>query len=261
MFFYSEGIDQVGSTDPYFSNVSLLLKADGANGSTNFVDDSTNDFTISALRSAQISTAQSKYGGSSAYLSGGSQSGPTSHHYSSADYLNVPSAYNTITTGPFTIEAWIYKTGTDLTVICGTFNWSNGNNSGWYLGVGADNKLILRGSNGTWNSTSAIVTSSGTVPLNQWVHVAATRDGSNAVRIFINGQLEGTTTNYSHTLNRVGAKNTSELRYALRVGAYLSDSYIVAAFIGYIDDLRLTSGVARYTANFTPPDSHPTTGV
>jgi hypothetical protein len=261
MFFYSEAIEQIGPTDPSFSNVSLLLKADGANGSTNFVDDSTNNFAISALRSAQISTTQSKYGGSSAYLSGGSQSGPTSHHYSSADYLSAPSAYDIITTGPFTIEAWIYKTNNNLVAICGTFNWSNGNNSGWYLGVGADNKLILRGSNGTWNSTSAIVTSSGTVPMGQWVHVAATRDGSNAVRIFINGQLQGTTLDYSHTLNRIGAQNTSVLRYALRVGAYLSDSYVVAAFIGYIDDLRITSGVARYTDNFTPPDSLPTTGV
>jgi len=246
--------------DPHFSYVSLLLKADGVNGSTNFVDNSTNNLAISALRSAQISTTQSKYGVASAYLSGGTQSGPTSYHYSSADYLSAPSAYNIITTGPFTIEAWIYKTNNNFVAICGTFNWSSGNNSGWYLGIGTDNKLVLRGSNGTWNSTSAIVTSSGTVPLNQWVHVAATRDGSNAVRIFINGQLQGTTLNYNHTLNQVGAKNTSGLRYAFRVGAYLSDSYIVAAFIGYIDDLRITSGIARYTENFTPPDSHPMTG-
>ena len=242
-------------TDPYFANVSLLLKADGANGSTNFVDDSTNNFAISALRSAQISTTQSKYGGSSAYFSGGELA--FTNHYNSADYLSIATAYDVITTGQFTIEAWVYTAVNSLAVICGTFNWSFGNNSGWNLAVGTDNKLSLGGSNGTWNSSSVIVASTGTVPLNQWVHVAATRDESNTVRVFINGLLEGTTTNYSHTLNRVGAQTTSGLRYALRVGANLSDSWVTTAFIGYIDDLRITSGVARYTANFTPPTSLP----
>ena len=248
MFFYNE---QSTPTDPYFTSVSLLLKADGANNSTNFVDSSANNFAISRGRNVKISTVQSKFGGSSAYLSGGELA--FTNHYNSADYLSIPSAYNTITTGPFTIEAWIHKTNNNLAAICGTFNWSNGNNSGWFLGVGTDNKLLFGGSNGTWNSSSVIVASTGTVPLSQWVHVAVTRDESNTVRIFINGQLEGTTTNYSHTLNRVGAQTTSGLRYAFRVGAYLSDSWVNSAFIGYIDDLRLTSGTARYASNFTPP--------
>jgi hypothetical protein len=43
MFFYSEAIEQIGPTDPSFSNVSLLLKADGANNSTTFVDSSANN--------------------------------------------------------------------------------------------------------------------------------------------------------------------------------------------------------------------------
>ena len=257
MFFYNE---QSTPTDPYFTSVSLLLKADGVNNSTNFVDSSANNFAISRGGNAKISTVQSKFGGSSAYFAGG-QTARQTDHYNSADYLSIATAYDVITTGQFTIEAWVYTAGNGSRAICGTLNWYSGNSSGWLLSVNQDNKLTLLGSDGTWNNIGLIAASSGTVPLNQWVHVAATRDESNTVRIFINGQLEGTTPNYGFSLNRVGANNTSILRYAFRVGAHLADSYVASPFTGYIDDLRLTSGTARYASNFTPPGLHPITGV
>jgi hypothetical protein len=66
-----------GPTDPYFSNVSLLLHGDGANGSTTIVDSSPSPKTVTAVGNAQISTAQSKFGGSSLAFDG------------SGDYLTV----------------------------------------------------------------------------------------------------------------------------------------------------------------------------
>ena len=54
-----------GPTDPYFSNVSLLLHGDGTNGSTTIIDSSSNNFSVTANNGAQISTAQAKFGPSS----------------------------------------------------------------------------------------------------------------------------------------------------------------------------------------------------
>ena len=56
--------------EKYFYQNSLLLSADGSNGSTAIVDSSANAHTITANGDAQISTTQSKFGGSSMYFDG-----------------------------------------------------------------------------------------------------------------------------------------------------------------------------------------------
>ena len=65
--------------DPYYGNVSLLLYGDGANGSTTITDSSPTPKTVTAVGNAQISTAQSKFGGASIAFDG------------AGDYLIVPS--------------------------------------------------------------------------------------------------------------------------------------------------------------------------
>ena len=59
-----------GGGDPFAANVVLFLKGNGSNGSTNIIDSSPTPKTISVFGTAQISTAQSKYGGSSLYFDG-----------------------------------------------------------------------------------------------------------------------------------------------------------------------------------------------
>ena len=56
--------------DPYFNNVSLLLRGNGINGSTTIIDESATPKTVTVYGNAQISTAQSKFGGASIYLDG-----------------------------------------------------------------------------------------------------------------------------------------------------------------------------------------------
>jgi hypothetical protein len=62
-----------GGTDPYINNVVLFLKGDGTNGSTAVVDSSPTPKTINRINNPVISTAQSKYGGSSIYFDGSSR--------------------------------------------------------------------------------------------------------------------------------------------------------------------------------------------
>ena len=57
-------------TDEYFGDVSLLLYGDGTNGSTAIVDSSSINHAIGVNGNAQISTTQSKFGGSSMYFDG-----------------------------------------------------------------------------------------------------------------------------------------------------------------------------------------------
>jgi hypothetical protein len=86
-----------------------------------------------------------------------------------------------------------------------------------------------------------VIAPAGTITLNTWTHVAWTRSGSSN-RLFINGTQVGSTTtdatNYTSTASFIGASQSGTLPFA-----------------GYIDDLRITKGYARYTSNFTPPSS------
>jgi hypothetical protein len=87
------------------------------------------------------------------------------------------------------------------------------------------------------------VTSTGTIPATTWTHIAVTKSG-NTVRLFINGVIDG-----SNAAFGTGTVNTQ----ALRIG--VDNTNAAGFFNGYIDDLRITRGFARYTANFTPSAS------
>ena len=238
MFFYSEGIEQVGSTDQYFSNVSLLLKADGANGGTTFTDSSPNAFAVSRTGNTVISTAQSKYGGTSIYLPG-----------SSALRINDNNAFTF--DGDFTIEAWVYMTSTSgpRSIISQwapssfTFRVDNGRPYIAYrLGI---SDIGVKG-------TTTLVSA------NTWTHVAVSRSGS-TIRLFVNGVQDATTATAAGALgNSTNQISIGNLLNSLGGFDTAGGGY---AFTGYIDDLRVTKGVARYTANFTPPGSLPTAGT
>lgn len=207
-----------GPTDPNFANVSLLLHGDGANGSTSFPDSSVNSFSVSAYGNAQVSTVSPKFGTGSISLDG------------SGDYLTVSqnSAFN-FGTGNFTVEAWVVRntSTTGYETILG-FDVAGG-----LLFQIFQNQLDF----GIRNTASNL--SGTTVPANQWVHLAITRQGS-TVFMFQNGSLVRTlndTTNFTNATQLI-------------VGGYSTSAGL---FNGYIDELRVTKGVARYTSSFTPP--------
>ena len=78
---------------------------------------------------------------------------------------------------------------------------------------------------------------------NQWYHVAVCRSGTDT-RIFVNGTQSGATTTINKTLC---ADNVRPLTIGADVGGNAQ------AMNGYIDDLRFTKGVARYTGAFSVP--------
>ena len=217
---------EAGPADPYIGNVSLLLHGDGTNGSTTIVDSSPSPKTVTAVGDAQISTAQSKFGGASIAFDG------------TGDYLTVPANNGFVFgTNDFTIEGWILPTqiGTRNTIVSSYPGTGNGN---WILCLENGKLAWYLFPNTTFNFTWTTTT---TFPLNQWSHFALTRE-SNNWRLFYNGIIENTATQTTAVGNL----------FQLEIGRY-NASPTNLLFNGYIDDLRITKGIARYTANFTPP--------
>jgi len=200
------------------SNVSLLLHGDGANGSTTIVDSSPSPKTVTAVGNAQISTAQSKFGGSSISC------------VTASDYLTIASAGSASfrLDGDFTWETWIYK-----------------NVSGWhgiYTGdvISSPNFRIFSFSDDTLRvdiGGSGAGNYFGVIPTGSWAHIAVVRS-SGSLQGYVNG-VGGTPFASSFTV-----PNTANSRIGLVAGFLLN---------GYIDDFRITKGIARYTSNFTPP--------
>jgi hypothetical protein len=213
--------------DPDFSSVALLLHGDGANGSTTFTDSSPSPRTVTAVGSAQVSTAQKQFGTGSLLFNG------------TTDYatLTATSAFN-FGTGDFTIEMWVRPTSTPASnkaLITRYSAWTSGLDFYWRF----QTDRVLRFIAGPVAPIN--IPSDTALALNTWTHVAATR--SNGVtRQFIGGVVQSAT--HSGSVSFPSTGNT------IYIAAEAPSSEL---FPGYIDDLRITKGVARYTGSFTPP--------
>jgi hypothetical protein len=213
----------IEGSDPYWDNVSLLLHMDGSNGSTTFTDSSrnANALTVTANGNAQISTAQSKFGGASALFDG------------TGDYLSIASNPVFAFPGDFTIEAWIYPLNLQLAGIFGTYV----SFEGFIVYLGSSGMIGIQTQTNYKESSGSVYTA------NEWQHIALVKSETNTYKIFRNGS------EVSLTVSE-GTLASSFAQRAFNVGVYDTTQYF---FNGYIDDLRITKGVARYTANFTPP--------
>lgn len=218
-------------TDPYFSQVVLLLHGDGADGGTTFTDSSQYAAAASVNGAAVTDTDQKKYGTASMWFD------------EAGGYITFPDAAQyTIGTDDFTIEAWVRR---DATTSGSDAIIAHGNPvstlTGWAFYVESAGALFFRWRSGETSYT--LYTANFQVPTGQWVHVAVTREAG-TLRLFADGNIGIYTTS-------LGAK-ISEITDVLFVG----EAYgTIGGLKGHIDDLRFTIGTARYTANFTPPDA------
>jgi hypothetical protein len=179
--------------------------------------------TIGDARS--VSTTIKKHNSSPMYFDG------------TGDYLRTQSnPAPTFGTGDLTLECWIYQTETSVSTYRVIFADNVYGSTGGYTLYSYNNALNL------WKGGSSsveVIAPAGTITLNAWTHVAWSRSGSSN-RLFINGTQVGATTsdstNYTGTSSYICASVTASFPFA-----------------GYVDDIRITKGVARYTANFPAP--------
>ena len=224
---------EASSSDPYFSNTELLLNGNGTNGSSTITDSSNNSYTVNANGNAQISTAQSKFGGSSMYFDG------------SGDNLEIAdSASWDFGAGDFTIDFWIYPlsiTNTSSKIAC---QWGATGSSGtWFIELSGTNTISAYFSNTTAVSSSVYSSASANISFNQWQHIAVVRKGT-TLYLYKDGIVSG-----SSTFNFTVPNAPEPLRIGMQgYTAYRSGE----PYHGYLEDFRVTKGVARY-GNFTPP--------
>ena len=96
-------------------------------------------------------------------------------------------------------------------------------------------------------SASANVT---LLPLNQWNHFACTRDGSNVIRMFINGVAAGSATNAINLDSSYGPQGSP---WTTILGSRILDNNVSSKYTGYISGARIVVGTVLYTSTFTPP--------
>lgn len=211
-------------TDTHFSSVKSLLHFNGTDASTTFTDQTGKIWT--AVGNAQIDTAQSKFGGASGLFDG------------AGDSINTPShTDHDFGSGDFTVEFFLRRNTATLGHIVG--KWAT-TNRGWVVYSKANGNIQF--SYSTTGSNFIDPIDSGGLALNTWYHIAVVRSGS-TLTLYINGvQRES---------SNIGAASFFASTRILEVGHQNSINY--APLDGWIDELRITKGVARYVTDFTPP--------
>jgi hypothetical protein len=223
---YGNVLDFVAG-DPSFSDVVMLLHMDGTSGSSAFVDSSGYGYAMTS--SGAAITALNAYFGS-----GAANFTATNQYIQSPSFaINAP---QDLSQGDFTVECWINPMALA---------------NGYFLGVGtianSDGIYLEALSNGT--ITATLYTGAGTQTLNSntvtyaanaWAHVAFV-SYNGAGSLYINGIFVGTAMNSQFPISMAGS---------VWVGNSSSGG---TGFVGLVDELRITAGLARYTANFTPP--------
>lgn len=191
---------------------------------------------------AQLDTAQKEFGSASLLLDGNS------------DYVSVPHsddwAYGT---GNFTVDCWFrcpsFSAADSYAIVTqgatsGTiFTFRIGDNNA------AEKKFYFLALSGGVTKAEYL-SDAVTLNVDTWYHVAVVRNGT-SLKIY----LDGTSINLTEN-TAIGDNDTGDTDTALFVGARNSDEY----FNGWIDELRISKGIARWTANFTPPTSEYTSG-
>lgn len=205
------------------------LHFDGADNSTLFFDVAGKVWTAGG--NAKISAAQSKFGGSALYLDG------------VGDWIETPDSPDFAQgSRNFTLELWMKSPGNGAyDQICGQRTTSDDYNQNLAVTRNNTNNTLLMGyTNGT-----SIISAAGTAVVfdDQWHHIALVRNGT-SMKQYVDGVLDA-------SLTLTAGFSLIDMATKLSIGR--SGEYNGQYYKGYIDEFRLTDGIALYTADFTPP--------
>jgi hypothetical protein len=223
-------------TDPYFANVVSLLHMDGSDGGTTFTDVTGKTWTANG--NAQIDTAQSKFGGSSGLFDG------------NGDFLSTADsdAWH-FGTGDFTVEFWARFPAANVTYqLIGQSDASATSPSLSWM-IQRLNTNVIRGNAVSGSSNVGDITGTTTISVDTWYHIAYQRS-VDTFMLFVDGVLQGTASGGSPSPS---LNNSTTILSVGRIGLLTGQDTN-----GWIDELRITKGVARYIGsptNFTPRTS------
>lgn len=213
---------------PIDSYTKLLCHFNGADAQTNII--AATGQVLTPAGSAQLDTAQKKFGTASLLLDGNS------------DYVSVPdSADWDFGTGDFTIDFWVRFNAIDNGVYLFCEQYQDGSNywacyiNSYRLTMVFFNGAVVKGS---YSASQNWVPSTGV-----WYHIALERNGTSA-KMFVDGVSISLTEDTAFGTNNVGTLSGS-----LYIGARSTAFYIN----GWMDEFRISKGIARWTSNFSVP--------
>jgi hypothetical protein len=222
--------DILVSGDSNYSSVAILL-----HGDSSFVDSSSYAHVATSYGNV-ASTGLAKFGSASLTFDG------------NGDYLTFPSNAVFNLTGDFTLEAWVKFTadansyaGAYGVAIASRYNGGSGGNTGWQWRINGQTYTSIN----LYTGQTDLNFNGSAISQNVWHHVAITRSGS-TIKAFVDGQQYGDAVTNSDSFTPSSAN-------VLSVGRLSYEATYIFDFIGQIDDLRITNGVARYTSNFSVP--------
>lgn len=219
-------VDPLGDLD--FDKVSYLAHCDGAHNSTTIVDSSGSPLSTTCYGNAKLSNVQSKWGGTSLALLG------------AGDYAAIANGVGTDFGGEaFTAEVWVYPTSlASFAHVMGKWGLTGG--CSWHLGIGAGATVVAEVTASGSYDPSYSGWGAAAITVDTWNHLALVLIPSVSTKVYANGVAAFT----------MGAPaGTANLPDLLTIGRNPNGQQ----FTGYIDDVRITKGLARYTADFTPP--------
>ncbi len=208
----------------YWPQVTLLVNGD------DLIDHSTLRNVCDVSGSTNIVTTTEKYGVGSISFPGAGNS-----FYVNSNTSNLMGLNN-----DFTLEFWCHLTPSyNKAGIIGSWNTNNFNGSqSWKIAFDNNGKIFA--SIKASDETTIVSTSSGTITSNDWHHIAFVRHGS-IFTLYIDGVSVG-------SLFYAGSLAPGPLR--ITMNGYENGG---SSFSGFLDDIRITKDVARYTSNFTAP--------
>lgn len=225
--------------DALDTTIALLAKMDGSNNATTIPTYGSKITQLYTVGTTKNSSTQYKWNSTSLYFDG-----------SSLCYIPESSQF-LLGTGTFTVECWIYWTvlpsaPNPQTVFCFESS-ADGIDKELYLFSDSTTtfklKYGIRG--GSYTTRSFTVTTLTDIT---WHHIAVTRDSNGVIRFFLNGVASAETYTDATAFN--GA-----LQFVLGGEFDYNSNLPQYGVKGYIDDFRLTAGVARYTSGFTVPSA------
>ena len=226
---YEVSVQEQGITNPAPENTILLLHGEGVDGATTIVDSSSEARAITRFGSAQIDTAQFKFGAASVLFNG------------TTDYLTVADSDDLdIGTGDFHVTVWVRPTASSgYRAIF--YQWNSVGGNGWYFALNGNTAFHLSGSiDGTFTTTATLTSA---LTLNTWHLIEVTRV-SGVLYLFANGVQQTLSASGAMNGKNVTGMNTHQL------GAY-GHTTRSEYFAGHMDEFLLAK-TAGHTAGYTP---------
>ena len=224
------------------SNTVSLLHMDGADASTTFTDNAAGGtHTWTANGNAQIDTAVVKFGTGSGLFDG------------DGDYISTPDSNDWyFGTGNFTVDFWVNFNDLKFTQTTSFTGQTLDGDNNWIFqkynsnpGSGQNKLRFVVFSGATYICDYQMTNAWSGVATGTWYHLALVRSGT-SILMFIDGVSQALDVGQA-----IGTQDVGDIAAVLNVG--YGGSGTIYWLNGAIDEFRISKGIARWTANFTPP--------